>query len=101
MENNFKKIKTTGTETMVDLYNKYGLIREGVSEEGGKIMLSNKLIDEGWKVGLSFRDTDDHVKHVLEEINSKKLLYEIKIAFVKDEPFSHIRCLLLKDKKLI
>ncbi len=97
MENIFKnseKLKIS----MVDLYNTYGLITEGVIEEGGKITLSNKLIDEGWKVGLSFRDTDDHVKYVIDEIETGKHLYDFTLAVIKNEPFNRTRVILFKEK---
>lgn len=91
-------IKMSEKESMIDLYNKYGLLTEGVSEEGGEIILSNKLIDEGWKVGLSFRDTDDHVKYVKDEIETGKNFYDFTLATLKNEPFNHTRVILFKEK---
>ncbi len=94
---NFEKQKSETTIT--DLYNKYGILTEGVSEEGGKIILSNKLIDEGWKVGLSFRDTDDHVKYVKDEIETGKSFYDFTLATLKNEPFNRTRVILFKEKE--
>lgn len=96
MNNNFENINKK--ETMTDLYNAYGLITEGVSEEKGKIVLSEGLQNEGWKIGPSFRDTNDHVKYVKDEVETGKNFYEFKIAIVKDEPFAHTRCLLFREK---
>ncbi len=100
----YKKYKSSENitiETMTDLYNAYGVVREGVSlsDDNKKIIVSDDLEKEGWRAQYTFQENSD-VKYILEEINSKKLLYEIKIAIVKDEPFKHIRCLLLKEKQL-
>lgn len=86
-------------ETMIDLYNKYGIIKNSVFQEAGKLSLSEQLKNEGWNIGLSFRETDDHVKYVKEEIENKKNFYDFKIAFVDDSPFTHARCLLFREKK--
>lgn len=99
MKNIFENINKK--ETMNDLYNTYEVVKEGVSEEEGKIFLSEELQNEGWKVGLSFRDTDEHVKYVKDEIETGKNFYEFRIAIVKDEPFAHTRCLLFREKNNI
>lgn len=97
MENILKNSEKLGI-SMIDLYNKYGLLTEGVSEEGGKIIISNKLIDEGWKIGPSFRDTDDHVKYVKDEIETGKHFYDFTLAVIKNEPFNRTRVILFKEK---
>lgn len=95
---NFKEKKIAHDEKMIDVYNKYGIISEGVFLEENKVILSEELQNEGWKVGLTFRDTDDHVSQVQEKINLGKNFNEFKIGIIHDLPFSHIRCLLFREK---
>lgn len=98
------KNKINKIENYTDLYNIYGIIKNGVTlDENNKIILSTELMDEGWKTGMTFQeglDDKQSISAVLSEIGSKKFLYDIKIAFLRDEPFSKIRCLLLKYKDL-
>jgi len=98
------KNKINKIENYTDLYNIYGIIKNGVTlDENNKIILSTELMDEGWKTGMTFQeglDDKQSISAVLSEIDSKKFLYDIKIAFLRDEPFSKIRCLLLKYKDL-
>jgi hypothetical protein len=98
MENIFKKSEKKEIK-MTDLYNQYGLVIEGVSlsEDNKKIIVSDELANDGWRAEYSFQESSN-IEYVLDEIKTKELLYEIKIAVVKDEPFSHIRCLLIKEK---
>lgn len=99
MDNKFLNRIEKQETTIIDLYNKYGVVREGVSlsEDNKKIIISDDLIKDGWRAEYSFQE-NSNPQYVLDEIKSKELLYEIKIAVVKDEPFAHIRCLLLKEK---
>lgn len=91
-------------ENYTSLYNTYGIITEGVSlDENNQVLVSPQLVNDGWKTGLTFQEgSDDNqaIAVVLDEIKTRSPLYEIKIGFIKDGPFSKTRCLLLKEKDL-
>lgn len=93
--------KINNVNNITDLYNKYGLIKEGVvlSDDNKEILLSSELKNDGWQAKYTFHE-NSNLKSILDEVELYKNLYEVKIAFLKDEPFAHIRCLLLKEKNL-
>ena len=64
-------------------------------DEKNQFILSDDLINEGWKVGISFQNASDE-NIVSEEINRlKRLRYEVKGLMVKG--MENIKCLIYKE----